>query len=87
MHLADPSLLAGPGALTMLYAGPLSHAATVDEIIVSAGFKPFRVGPIRYARNLEAIAELWIHLAVPPIAHTDVKIPKGMFAIDLLRPA
>ena len=23
------------------------------------------VGPIRYARNLEALAELWIHMGVP----------------------
>lgn len=23
------------------------------------------VGPIRYARNLDAIAELWIHLSIP----------------------
>ena len=25
------------------------------------------VGEIRYARNLEAIAELWTHLAIPQI--------------------
>ena len=30
------------------------------------------VGPIRYARNLEAIAELWIHLTVPSFGDTPV---------------
>lgn len=34
-------------------------------VISASGFKPQYVGPIRYARNLEAIAELWHHLALP----------------------
>ena len=39
----------------------------VEEVVAGVGFKPFYVGPIRYARNLEAIAELWIHMGVPPL--------------------
>jgi len=41
--------------------------AIVEEVVTAVGFKPFYVGPIRYARNLEAIAELWIHMAIPPL--------------------
>lgn len=35
------------------------------EVISGVGFVPKYVGPIRFARNLEAIAELWINLGVP----------------------
>lgn len=48
----------------MMYAGPDQEIA---DIVASVGYKPFYVGPIRYARNLEAIAELWIHCAIPPL--------------------
>jgi len=41
--------------------------AIAEQVVAAVGFKPFYVGPIRYARNLEAIAELWIHMAVPPL--------------------
>lgn len=53
----------------MMIAGdPDEKAREVAEGVVSSvGFKPFYVGPIRYARNLEAIAELWIHMAIPPL--------------------
>ena len=37
----------------------------------AVGFKPFYVGPIRYARNLEAMAELWIHMAIPGLGGRD----------------
>jgi 8-hydroxy-5-deazaflavin:NADPH oxidoreductase len=40
---------------------------TVREVISAVGFNPIYVGPIRYARNLEAMAELWIHCAIPPL--------------------
>lgn len=56
----------------------------VDEIIRGVKFSPFRVGPIHYARNLEAMAEMWIHMAVPGIPHTDVKLD-GNFAFELVR--
>jgi predicted dinucleotide-binding enzyme len=48
----------------MLFAGPDNGIANV---IATIGFKPIYVGPIRYARNLEAMAELWIHCAIPPL--------------------
>ena len=55
----------------MLFAGgQLDDPGTrtiVEGVIRAVGFKPFYVGPIRYARNLEAMAELWIHMAVPPL--------------------
>ena len=37
-------------------------------MIAGTGFDPRYVGTIRYARNLEAMAELWIHLANPPLS-------------------
>jgi predicted dinucleotide-binding enzyme len=48
----------------MMYAGPDQEIA---PIVASIGYRPIYVGPIRYARNLEAIAELWIHCAIPPL--------------------
>lgn len=58
-----------PYGKDMMIAGdPDDNARKIVEAVVkSVGFKPFYVGPIRYARNLEAIAELWIHMAVPPL--------------------
>ena len=57
-HMAD-----GTGK-DMMYAGPDKDIA---PIVASVGYRPIYVGPIRYARNLEAIAELWIHCAIPPL--------------------
>jgi predicted dinucleotide-binding enzyme len=53
----------------MMIAGDPDEASIkiVEEIFKGVGFKPFYVVPMRYARNLEAIAELWIHMAVPPL--------------------
>jgi len=53
----------------MLIAGDPDDKSKVivEKVVAAVGFKPFYVGPIRYARNLEAIAELWIHMAVPPL--------------------
>jgi len=48
----------------MLYAGPDEEIA---DVVAAVGFTPRYVGPLRYARNLEAMAELWIHCAVPPL--------------------
>lgn len=48
----------------MLFAGPDDSIA---DVVAAVGYKPFYVGPIRYARNLEAIAELWIHCSIPPL--------------------
>jgi 8-hydroxy-5-deazaflavin:NADPH oxidoreductase len=58
---ADP---AASGPLTMLFAGAdnADHRSTVEAIVEGVGFSPRYLGPIRYARNLEAIAELYIHL-------------------------
>jgi 8-hydroxy-5-deazaflavin:NADPH oxidoreductase len=50
--------------MDMLYAGP---DADIDDVVSAVGFTPRYVGPIRYARNLEAMAELWIHCAIPPL--------------------
>lgn len=64
MDAADGHKINGQ-QLTMLYAGPEEGRATAEEVISGVGFLPEYVGPIRYARNLEAIAELWIHLSFP----------------------
>lgn len=45
----------------------------VEKVIAGVGFLPVYVGPIRYARNLEAIAELWIHLGTAA-GFTDVSM-------------
>lgn len=48
---------------TMMIAGDPDDASRkiAEEVVAGVGFKPFYVGPIRYARNLEAIAgELFI---------------------------
>lgn len=34
------------------------------QVISTVGFAPVLVGPIRAARNLESIAELWIHMNI-----------------------
>lgn len=54
----------------MMIAGDPDEASRkiAEAVVAGVGFKPFYVGPIRYARNLEAIAELWIHMAIPPLA-------------------
>jgi 8-hydroxy-5-deazaflavin:NADPH oxidoreductase len=53
-----------PVGKDMMFCGPDGEIA---DIVAAVGFKPYYVGPIRYARNLEAIAELWIHCAIPPL--------------------
>lgn len=41
------------GPLTLLYAGGPERHELAEEVIRAVGFVPVRVGPIRYARNLE----------------------------------
>ena len=53
----------------MMYAGPDND---IEALIAAIGYVPYHVGPIRYARNLEAIAELWIHMAIPPLPATQI---------------
>ena len=51
---------------TMMYAGDPSDSEaidTVESLIRDADFKPQWVGPMRFARNLESIAELWVNMA------------------------
>lgn len=57
----------------MLIAGDPdpAHRAIVEAVVAAVGFKPFFVGPIRYSRNLEAMAELWIHMAIPGLGGRD----------------
>ncbi|KAG2447999.1 hypothetical protein HYH02_007027 [Chlamydomonas schloesseri] len=66
MAAADGSTIpAAGGPLTLLYAGGPERQEAAEEVIKAVGFKPLYVGPIRYARNLESIAELYVHLSVP----------------------
>lgn len=66
MTAGDGSLINGQ-QLSMLYAGGSEGKEHVEAFISGVGYRPEYVGPIRYARNLEAIAELWIHLGVPGV--------------------
>ncbi|KAG2499287.1 hypothetical protein HYH03_002865 [Edaphochlamys debaryana] len=50
---------------TLMFAGGPERKDEVEAVIKGVGFEPAYVGPIRYARNLEAFAELWVHLGVP----------------------
>lgn len=64
--LGDPKL-GGLAKTDLLYAGPAeppSAKETVIRVISDVGFRPVYVGPQRYARNLESLAELWIHASV-----------------------
>lgn len=54
----DGSLI-GSQQLTMLFAGPAERRGEAEAVVAGVGFAPKYVGPIRYARNLDAIAELW----------------------------
>lgn len=71
-HLANPEGNQVPGhnvasgPLTMLFCGPKEQETEAAAVVAAVGFKPVYVGPIRYSRNLEALAELWIHLAFTP---------------------
>ena len=64
-HMADAS------GKDMLFCGSPDQKELVHAVVAAVGFKPYYVGPIRYARNLEAIAELWIHCAIPPLPAAD----------------
>jgi len=57
----------------MLIAGDPdpSYRAAAEAVVAAVGFKPFYVGPIRYSRNLEAMTELWIHMAIPGLGGRD----------------
>lgn len=48
----------------MMFAGPDD---AIKDVVAAVGFTPHHMGPIRYARNLEAIAELWIHCSIPAL--------------------
>lgn len=54
----------------MLFAGGKGDApaskeelATLEKIISDGGFTPVYAGPIRFARNLESLAELWVGMS------------------------
>ena len=57
--------MASAAGKDMFYCGP--NPQDIASVIAAVGFTPRYVGPIRYARNLEAMAELWIHCAIPPM--------------------
>jgi NADPH-dependent F420 reductase len=53
------------GPATMFYAGDDVEAKqAVKELITDVGFQPVDAGPLHHARHLEALAMLYIHLAV-----------------------
>jgi predicted dinucleotide-binding enzyme len=69
-HYGSPPAPSADG----LWAGPpaaedAAGAAVVERVITDAGFSPVWVGPARYARCLEAVAELWVGMAYVSAAH------------------
>jgi 8-hydroxy-5-deazaflavin:NADPH oxidoreductase len=59
---ADPRL--GATVADLYLAGDDADAKReVSELATKLGFEPVDVGPLRNARNLEALAILWVHLA------------------------
>ncbi|CAI5527326.1 unnamed protein product [Closterium sp. Naga37s-1] len=63
------------GPLLLNYQPPHAHmhppimpclppSLALGQIISAVGFRPEYVGPLRNARNLESLAELWVHLAI-----------------------
>jgi predicted dinucleotide-binding enzyme len=68
----------------MMYAGnnaDVEAVATVESLIRDADFDPQWVGPMRFARNLESIAELWVNMSYFTKA---TKESYNNFAISLL---
>lgn len=64
LHLGDGTFQ-GKKA-TMMYAGDATDTeavATVESLIHDSDFEPQWVGPMRFARHLESIAELWVNMA------------------------
>jgi len=58
----DPKL--GATTADVYLAGDDAEAKrAVSELATTLGFEPVDVGPLRNARNLEALAILWVHLA------------------------
>ena len=62
-NMADPAY--PEGAATMFYCGGDNAAKrTAAQLAKDLGFDPVDAGPLKEARLLEALALLWIHLAV-----------------------
>jgi len=62
-NMADP--LYGSQRLSMLLCGDDAQAKkVVAELAHELGFEPVDVGPLRSARCLEAVAMLWIDMAI-----------------------
>ena len=62
-NMADP--LYGSSGLSMLLCGDDAEAKkVVADLARQLGFEPVDVGPLRSARYLEAVAMLWIDMAV-----------------------
>lgn len=62
-NMADPAY--GARGLTMLLCGDQAESKqTVTLLAAQLGFEPVDVGPLRSARYLEALAMLWIDMAV-----------------------
>jgi NADPH-dependent F420 reductase len=62
-NMADP--VYGSQGLSMLLCGDDAESkAVAADLARQLGFEPVDVGPLRSARNLEAVAMLWIDMAV-----------------------
>jgi predicted dinucleotide-binding enzyme len=73
-HYGHPSFGGHGVVVDGFWAGPSPSSdpettSLVETVIRDAGFHPRWVGPLRYARNLESLAELWVGMAYQTKAH------------------
>lgn len=73
--LAAPSRDFAGERPSLLYCGDDADArATVRALIEDCGYDPVDVGPLAHARSLEALASVWVQLAVVAGRHPDVAL-------------
>ncbi|PSC68258.1 NADPH-dependent F420 reductase [Micractinium conductrix] len=78
-HMARPEgalSTEGSHRPTLMFAGPAERRERVAALVAAVGFGPVWVGNLRHARNLEALAELYIHLGAG-IEGPDWSAPDG----------
>lgn len=59
-----PGSLLNTKSPVMLFCGPEEDKETISTFIEHAGWTAKYVGGLKYSRNLEAIAELWISMSL-----------------------
>jgi 8-hydroxy-5-deazaflavin:NADPH oxidoreductase len=63
VNLGTNFRISGHKPATMMYAGDEPGNKAVETIIAATGFVPTWCGPLRYARSLESIAQVYVGMA------------------------